>query len=207
LINILPMPKVFTIVAIFYALIVAILLWIMSLSASISLERNMQIALSGAFVLNATLLGFIFFGWRKLWAKFPRLNNILFPDLNGKWEMKIHWNGIGPEGVKLDGIKDAEATIKQNFIHLSIEVNSDDSESETLMTKPKKDGESGRPILYYVYRNIPKQRNGDCSTPYDGAAILKLDPNSLTYLRGNYFTGRQTYGFFELTKKAAVTPQ
>jgi len=39
-----------------------------------------------ALALGATPL------WRKIWVRFPQLNTLVFPDLNGRWETEIHSN-------------------------------------------------------------------------------------------------------------------
>lgn len=108
--------------------------------------------------------------------------------------MKIYssWNGESKE-------LDATAYIQQNFLKISMEVETDNSESDTLIVKAKKDSESGRPILYYVYRNFFKNKeDNNCS--FEGTAILKLDHSSLNCLKGNYFTSAGSSGHFELVK-------
>jgi hypothetical protein len=155
-----------------------------------------KVALAGAAALNVVLLGMIYFTWKWIWAKFPILNTVLFPNLNGSWRMKIHWTGASGSGVV-----DADATIKQNFVRMSMEVMSERSDSETMMAHPKKDPESGKPILYYIYRVIPKQITADSGQPYHGAAILKFSNSGVDELRGNYFTSKQTKGYFSLARK------
>ena len=90
--------------------------------------------------------------------------------------------------------------IRQDFLKFSMEVHSKDSDSETLLAQPKKDAESGRPTLYYVYRVIPKRIVGKDHRTYDGTALLKLSPGNQVSLQGNYFTDAETRGHFRLTK-------
>jgi SMODS-associating 2TM, beta-strand rich effector domain len=68
------------------------------------------------------------------------------------------------------------------------------------MAHPKRDPESGRPMLYYVYRVVPKNIDPDAGQAYEGSAILKLSNTGINELSGNYFTSRQTKGYFELTR-------
>lgn len=159
-----------------------------------------QTAFSGAVVLDFFLILACHLLWRKLWAAFPILNTMLFPDLNGEWRMKIHWSGVNERGESVNGTVNATANIEQNLLRLSMEVESRDSDSETLMTKPKKDPESGRPILYYVYRVIPKRTNATAGLSYEGAAILKFDVGTKQRLAGNYFTSRMRQGYFTLDR-------
>ncbi len=148
-----------------------------------------------ASMYDLLLLCLAHFGWRWIWRKIPLLSSLLFPDLNGQWRMTIHWSGVDGRGEV-----EANAVIKQSFVSFSIEVRSDGSDSETLVVQPKKDPESGRPILYYVYRVIPKGGQDSAASSYEGAAILKFFEEDSHGLRGNYFTSRNTQGRFELQR-------
>jgi len=195
MINLLPITKVIAIIAIIYAVLIAAILTFIH-DANSTVLSSVIIALKGATALNIVLLLVCYIGWRKIWKMFPSLNNLLFPDLNGEWEMTIYWHWEEKKGTT-----NATAYIKQDFIKMSMEVMSEDSESNTLLAKPKKDPESGRPMLYYIYRNTPKLKNGNNVIPYDGTALLKLAHNNLNYLKGNYYTDRLTYGRYELKRK------
>jgi len=194
MINLLPISKVIAAIAIVYAAVTSAFLTAIY-DSNVSMLSNVIIALKGATGLNIFLLFSFTLGWRWLWRTFPALNHILFPDLNGEWEMAIHWSS-----EKSKGIAYATAYIKQDFLNMSMEVISEDSESNTLLAKPKKDPESGRPILYYIYRNTPKKKDGNKNTPYDGTAVLKLDHNDFNSLKGNYYTDRLTHGHYELKR-------
>src|ERR1700722_995327 len=122
-------------------------------------------AFSGATPLQLALMGWFYFGWRRLWRWIPILNRLLFPDIGGEWKIEIHWQRHGHEGVV-----DAEATVSQNFLRVSMEVRSPKSDSQTLIAQPKKDPESGRPLLYYVYLVTPKAVGANPGRPYYGAA-------------------------------------
>jgi hypothetical protein len=161
----------------------------------ISAGTLLRVVLGGAGALELFLLVSAHFFWRKLWAKFPKLNEYLFPDLNGNWNMKIHWSSNETEGVV-----DATASIRQNLVSMTMEVRSTGSDSETIVVKTTKDSVSGRPIIFYFYRVIPKNIGAEPSPPYEGASTLKLFTEGNEVLRGNYFTSRNTKGHFELTR-------
>ncbi|ORT51726.1 hypothetical protein ST37_05105 [Vibrio sp. qd031] len=199
MINLIPISKIIAIVAVLYAAIIAALLTALY-TPDVSILSNIAMALKGATGLNLLLILLFSFGWRWLWRTFPKLNHYFFPDLNGKWEMSIHWNS-----EKDSGIAYATAYIKQDFVRISMEVVSEDSESSTLLAKPKKDPESGRPILYYIYRNTPTQKNGNKDTSYDGTAVLKLNHDDFKILNGNYYTDRLTHGHYELKRTKTHT--
>lgn len=197
--NLIPLLRVISAIAISYAIFVTLALFAYwKIVDSPNLWASVKVALAGAFVLDVALFAAVHVWWKWLWAKFPALNNLLFPDLNGQWRMKIYW--VSDKG---DGVANASATIKQNFLQLSMEVKSDRSDSETMMARPKKDPESGRPLLYYVYRVIPKQIDVSAGAPYQGAAILKFDGigTNTDCLSGNYFTSRMTKGHFLLERE------
>ncbi len=195
MINLLPVTKVIAIISMLYAILISFILYFVYESES-DVSEGISIAIKGATVLNFILLGIIYFGWRWLWKKIPILNSFLFPDLNGEWDMTIHWRWNGKGGVA-----QATAYIKQDFLKISMEVASEDSDSSTLLAKPQKDPESGRAILYYIYRNTPKLKDENDSSSYDGTAILKLDHNSTNLLEGNYYTDRLTTGHYKLKRK------
>jgi hypothetical protein len=157
------------------------------------------IALAGATALQM-LLSFAFaLGWKTLWSYIPAFNTWLFPNLDGAWEMEIHWrNESGRSGTV-----PAKAIIRQDFTRISMEVVAPDSDSETLIAQPKRDPESGRPLLYYQYRVIRKNRGDKGGGEYLGAAILKFsnDFEGKGELSGNYFTSAQTGGHFVLSRR------
>lgn len=192
MITIVPLKKVLSIVAIIYALTLAFVALIFKLNN----VESISLVFGGAFILEFMIFVFAAYGWRKLWSRYPVLNRLLYPDLNGEWVATIHWNR-GKDNGKII----AKAHIDQNLFHLSMELISDESESETLMVLPKKDPESSRPILYYVYRNESNQGVEKPQPPHKGAAILKLDHGNLNILKGNYFTDRATNGHFELKRE------
>lgn len=196
MITLLPLNRVIVAISVSYSCIIAIIIGIIAQhSDSVNLSNNVQIAIAGATGLNLALLLVIYFGWKWLWLKFPILNMVLFPNLNGTWSMKIHWEGSGSKGEV-----DASAVIKQDFMRISMEVTSPGSDSETLIAQPKKDPESGRPILYYVYRVVPKRLGGQSGEAYEGSAILRFSSSAVDALRGNYFTSQHTKGHFVLTR-------
>lgn len=200
MINLLPLNRVISIIAVMFATVVAlILLAVFEFSDHPTLYSSVKIALAGATILNAALLGFMYFAWERMWSRFPVLNTLLFPNLNGLWNMTINWTTASGSGVV-----EADASIKQNFVRMSMEVMSQRSDSESMLVHPKKDPESGRPCLYYVYRVVPKQTDTNSGPVYFGAAILKFSKSETDVLRGNYFTSQQTKGHFVLTKKVTV---
>lgn len=196
MINLLPIGRLISFVAIMYAAIVAVILLFTINSYTNALDA-ITLAASGSLALNMTIFGLIYIGWRKVWGIFPILNKVLFPDLNGTWKMTIHWEFNEHQ----KGVTKAHAVINQNFLQIGMDVDSNDSESETIMAKPKKDPTTGRGILYYIYLTTPKEKSkAPDKSPYRGVAILKVDLLDEGTLKGNYFTSRGSTGYYEMSR-------
>jgi len=201
LITLLPFGRVISLISVIYGIITCVILWF-TYSETTSLVEAVSIASGGAAILQAFLTAFFCLGWQAVWAKFPILNQLLFPNLNGTWDMVVHWEWDNKKGVSR-----ATAVIRQSFLKIGIDVVAPDSESQTLLAKPKKDAETGRAVLYYVFlatpNRIAKVKNQE---PYQGAAILKLSLDGTNSLCGNYFTSRQSGGHYELTRSSNRKP-
>jgi hypothetical protein len=199
MISLLPIGRVIGYIAVAYAFLVVlaiVIVWKLGGNSQGTLGI-LFFAFTGATALQLALIGWLYIGWKRVWQWFPQLNNLLFPDIGGEWRMEIHWQRQGQEGVV-----HAKATVKQDFLRVSMEVRSPKSDSQTLIAQPRKDPESGRPILYYVYLVLPKSLGADPGSPYHGAAILKFFDDRGGQLRGNYWTTQHTRGHFRLYRRA-----
>ena len=185
MISLFPLQKVITIIAIVYALFLALIFS--------TTENNINTSLVFKFSVLLETIVFISFlwGWKYLWKLIPQLNNWVFPNLNGTWNVKINWTWNEKKGTT-----EGTMYIKQNFFTLSMELVTDESESQTLLVQPKRNPESGRLILYYTYLNTSIN-----SDSHIGTAILKLKHLDNNKLSGNYFTDRDTKGKIELEKE------
>jgi hypothetical protein len=197
MLSLLPIHRVAAAIAVSYtAAIVVVLSIFCATTPAPSLREIVSIVFAGATILQFALLACFTFGWKIIWRIIPGFNNWLFPNLNGEWEMTIHWRS----SVDDFGEIPAKAFIRQNFLRISLEVSSKNSDSETLVAVPKRDPESGRPILHYQYRVIPKNLDGKFSQTYLGAAILKFTNSVPDELHGNYFTSVRTDGHFVMKR-------
>ena len=195
MINLLPIGKLISLIAVLYAVLSCLIFWAMY-DESTSFITAISTAVGGSTLLNILLLMLFSFGWEYIWKLCPALNKALFPNLNGAWDMVIHYEYEGKKGTS-----NAKAVIKQNFLKIGMDVEAKDSDSQTLMAKPKKDTETGRAELYYIFLTTPKDKGSIKSkAPYKGAAILKLNIECDQKLEGNYFTDRETCGYYELTR-------
>ena len=196
MINLLPMGAIIRGVAVSYALLVVLALVVLRLTVhEPNLFNSLKLALAGALPLQLLILYAATAGWRLLWRWVPSLGRTLFPDINGEWGMTIHWQRGGNAGSVA-----ATANVKQNFWRMSMEVRSPGSDSQTLSILPKRDAESGRPMLHYLYRVTPHAIGAVTRPQYDGAAILRLDGDQA--MQGNYWTSSPSIGHFSLTRKS-----
>lgn len=194
MINLVPLGAVVRWVAVCYAALVALGLVFFHLAGhDLDLVGSVKLALAGALPLQVMIGYVVVRGWRRLWRWFPGLSERLFPDLNGRWAMTIHWNYKGQAGSQA-----AEAVVKQDLVRISMEVTAPNSDSQTLSVVPKRDPESGRPVLHYLYRVTPHAIGPDPTPPYEGAAILRLDQDKA--MHGNYWTSSPSTGHFSLTR-------
>ncbi|WP_200847294.1 hypothetical protein, partial [Microbacterium sp. 18062] len=161
------MTKVISMLAGLYAL----LAFLVALGMErLGIEVSFLRVFSGAVVIDLGLLFFVYVGWRWIWEKVPRLNQWLYPDLNGTWAASIDWVKDGKTGRALGTV-----SIKQNFFTLSIEMDAPRSESRTIALSVKKDPESARPLLHYIYEVREKYQSPGQNMVYQGAASLVVD--------------------------------
>lgn len=191
--NLLPVTKVISLIAGGYALV--FILASLGFTA-LGMTLTPLSALSGAAAIDVALLLFVCVGWRWLWEKVPILNRWLYPDLNGDWDASIDWVR-GDEAGRATG----KVVIKQDFFKISIEMDADRSESRTLALSVKKDPESSRPLLHYIYEVREKYISPGQNKVYQGAASLLVDAVSNEDLGGNYFTSRGSGGRFHFRRR------
>ena len=199
MIHLFPVGRVITYIAVGYAVFPLVFLYFTwPADNSKTVYSAAGTALTGAGALSAILYFSFNYGWRWVWRLCPKLNTAVYPDLNGQWDMRIEWNRRG-----MNGVKTATAIIRQDFLKISMEVHSEDSDSETYLAQPKREPESGRPMLYYVYKVTPKQIAGAVHPSYNGTARLKFSSADQVGLQGNYFTDAESQGYFELTRRSS----
>lgn len=166
----------------------------------LGIVRQISLVLSASTLLNLLVAVAFNYGWRRLWRRFPALNDHLFPDWNGTWDVEIHWQWEEKEGTVC-----GKAEVKQTLLKVSVNLQSERSYSETLSVVPKKHPESARPYLHYLYEAKPTQGYQNDNPAHMGAAILGPDLNNNDVLRGNYFTDRSTSGHYVMTRASSGT--
>ena len=123
-----------------------------------------------------------------------------FPDLDGDWDMAIHWVRDGEQSVLV-----ANAQIRHDCGVISMDVRSSGSDSHTILVQPGRD-KVGRPLLYYMYEVKPHSSGWEEMESYQGAAILRAYADGME-LSGNYWTTRRSTGLFKLTRRSATVSE
>ena len=159
-----------------------------------------------AISLIATFIGTVLVAvanwtWRGLWRRFPALNRLFFPDLNGVWEGTLQTTWIDPLTGVVPGPIHSRLIIRQGVLKFSISQRTAESDSWSTTVLPEADAESDRYRLWYAYSNKPKAAVAHRSSTHDGVAWLEIsledDPDQL---RGQYYTSRRTTGDMTLQR-------
>lgn len=86
MISLIPIGRVITLIAVAYAVVSCLILGAVY-DESTSFLSAVSIGASGSAVLNGLLAILFYYGWERIWGKYPILNRLLFPNLNGTWDM------------------------------------------------------------------------------------------------------------------------
>ena len=151
-------------------------------TSELTFWEELRLALAGSALLHLALAVTFGSAWRRIWKLVPGLNQWLYPDLNGAWDVSINWERLGEKGHT-----QATAHIRQTLTQLSMTLQSDKSESSTICFVPKKHAESGHPVLHYLYDNVPVQGIGGDHQRHVGAATLNVGVSSHDELTGKLF--------------------
>lgn len=107
--------------------------------------------------------------------------------------IKYEWQGKWQE-------KKAKLKVKQDFTSISIDIFTDEIESNTIISDIKL--EHHKYILYYIYETNPKAKFKGNNPVQLGGCKISLDsikePNANQELRGKYWTTSKTIGDIEL---------
>ena len=146
----------------------------------LALIRIASIVAGSVIVL---ILIYTHFLWRL--EPFKRFHHIV--DISGKWEGKI------PYGDKELLV---EVKIKQYFSDVIVEIYTDHSHSESMVTQIINDPDGNK--LYIVYKTRPNGRVESKKDIYYGTIMVRLDED---ILEGEYFDSNNISGHIELYRK------
>lgn len=158
-------------------------------------EINLMRIISTSVSITTVLVFIINLIWSKIWDCIPILNEWVFPNLNGDWEIAINWKNIKGDAGKVE----AKCKIKQSLFNIKIDIENDSSHSSTLSVSPRREISSGHIFLGYIYQNtIHAGQEGKEPETFYGAANLRVI--SIKELKGNYFTSKQGQGTFTISR-------
>jgi predicted pore-forming effector associated with SMODS systems len=163
------------------------------------------------FVITTHWFGasYYYSGWRMLWRRFPVLNKLLFPDLNGVWigESHSNWpiiktmkdaalNGNMVATEKLDEVelqKNAMAVeIKASLFSVKVKarLSSTNGDSYSLTSTVSKKEQAETVNLLYVYEQQTPNPGASDHDVHMGAADLSWSKSKPNQLHGPYWTRR-----------------
>jgi hypothetical protein len=124
------------------------------------------------------------------WPIFRWLRIVDFPDLRGRWRGTItsSWKA-GQSPAALEIVQTA------SFIRVALYALESHSESRTADFEIRGDG---RPVLNYIYENIPKSAAANTMERHEGTAALTYFSDK-RLLEGGYYTGRGRQSQGEMT--------
>lgn len=124
-----------------------------------------------------------------LFKKIPFLNDIIPPNINGKWNGFIFSSYTKRE-------KKVNFTIKQTFSSCKISIDTNEITSDSLCANWIKEGDTF--YLIYNYRTSLKNLGNSSTNPSQyGTAKIALNGDKI---EGDYWTSRNTVGTINLTK-------
>lgn len=134
-----------------------------------------------------------------LW-KFRIFQNwlVLVPNLNGIWKGKIQSDWISPDTNKKLPPIDAQLIIKQSLFHISCVMKTNEMTSHSIAFGYILDSKNQTKQLSYTYTSIPHQTIQERSRIHYGTVLFDIDGKQMS---GNYWTGRKTTGYIEMTWK------
>jgi hypothetical protein len=152
-------------------------------------------ALRIALLVEAALWILLTFGW----SYTPGFKERVFPEIGGSWHGHIHYVREGASQSK-----PATLHIHQNLTSLRLLLETDESESQTLVARPERDPDFSRFKLFYIYENTRKEGMPGAGRIYRGTAFLVLPPGRPKQLSGSYFTEQGGVGTLEFARNDAT---
>lgn len=140
------------------------------------------------------LILFLSLIWQIFW-KIPILSKRIFPNLSGKWKIKIYWQDTERN---TSGEIDGTAIIRHTLIKIAMAVKTEGSNSETICVHLIKLDSDTKKIAY-IYKNSFKDKLNTRSQNQTGAVILTIN-EFFNAMEGNYFTDGNTKGTVYLSR-------
>jgi hypothetical protein len=155
------------------------------------------------FVIGTVFVIVFNFSWRWVWRKFPVMNRVAFPDLNGTWEGTLVSTWIDPATQQSKPPIPVMFWITQNLFDMTVRMRTGESKSYSTRYFAEANHVLQVFRIWYSYDDQPNAQYGWRSPRHEGVAWLEMDvATDATKLRGQYFTQRQTLGDIEITRSS-----
>ncbi|MEE8332494.1 MAG: hypothetical protein V3R85_01495 [Alphaproteobacteria bacterium] len=147
--------------------------------------------------------------WRILWRRFPILNAICYPDLNGTWYgmTQSNWPVVSKlreaaseeqsiDPVELAAIEplmgEIALEIRASIFGISVRssVGTGGGDPTTVMVRAHKNFETNKFELFYIYRQVTSGSHGAEESTHLGATMLEFRPGTAPSMEGSYWTRR-----------------
>ena len=151
--------------------------------------RALTLAATVAGILQIVSLALIFFAWK--WI--PGFSYFVFPNIGGSWSGTIEFQRGGEQGQL-----PASLDVDQNVNQISLILETEDAESETVVVYPRRLS-NRRFELLYVYQTRRKEGRPPPFYRYRGTAVIRVESNPYR-LVGSYYTEQGGVGTVLFTR-------
>jgi hypothetical protein len=147
--------------------------------------------------------------WRILWRRFPILNAVCYPDLNGTWygTTQSNWPVVsrlreaaaGEQSIDLDALADIDTQmgeialeVRASIFGVSVRtsVGVAGGDPMTVMVRAHRNYETNNFELFYVYRQLTSESHSAEESMHLGATMLEIRPGTTPSMEGFYWTRR-----------------
>lgn len=137
----------------------------------------------------------------KILDRFPKLQTMTFPNLNGTWKGHLMSTWVNPETGSPPPPIPTTITIRQRLLSTHISLKTGESRSESTRSVLERFPDTKRFRVWYSYNNDPSAQVRKRSSPHEGVAFLEMhwDENP-SKLIGTYYTARMTTGTIEVIR-------
>lgn len=148
------------------------------------------------FVIDVVFVAAFNLFWRRIWVRFPKLGEWVFPDVSGEWRGEIRWTDQSGG----TGAKPVTITISQKWLRFKVALRTDEAVSESAFAWIEKDADLGRAVLAYVYGHVPTAESRQRNPAHEGTARLDFRLGTPIEATGSYYTARRTAGDISLRR-------
>jgi SMODS-associating 2TM, beta-strand rich effector domain len=153
----------------------------LDLAGEQSLRAKATLILTWVGYADLMIGALLTFGWRYI----PGFTRLVYPDVAGRWTGSLRYKVEGMVGEKA-----ATLWVRQGMLGIRLLLETDESESETLVVQPVRDLDFERFKLFYIFENRRKEGQDVALSSYRGTAVIRLEGGRPGELSGDYFTAR-----------------